>query len=555
MLQVPTSFADLPAALTAQVLSHVPQAPRLTQCALVCRAWASAATLSTVDVQLNLEANTVHAFNCWLQQHAGQLRTLRLGGGFSNPLRLPLGQFKQLQRLEVKFVVKFVVVRGEQLGASSSGQQLDVSNADNGAAAVSLPSLQHLQLEFLVLESINSLLRLTAAPQLTSLVFMHNNFAGLQRIESHSGRREYTEEAVQQLAAAAPAMLQRLPRLVVLELPGTPLSDEALQQLASMQGLRQVTLSREQHAAACDLQLLPSSITRLCYKTSAYGEEDPSLPPELQQLTGLLNLQLHYCCLPPTLLGSVTQLQTLHLDTCTLLPIGPEAEDESEGTAALLDALIKLTHLQDLELQDTGIRTTSVSPQRFAALTASSHLTRLAVQSHKGGRLPKGAVRHMFPSQRQQRLLRHLELRILYWHGFIDSAWRIDSTDLASIASCCPGLQHLDVTGTVQPGADVSVLLQLPDSCTSLAVGGAAFSDAAAATVVQLTQLKHLSWQHSKQLTDTGLQQLTALDLDSLAAGFNGLSLELHKALYKSGADSEVSSSQRLARDPRKVGQ
>jgi hypothetical protein len=372
---------------------------------------------------------------------------------------------------------------------------------------------------------------------------MHNNFAGLQRIESHSGRREYTEEAVQQLAAAAPAMLQRLPRLVVLELPGTPLSDEALQQLASMQGLRQVTLSREQHAAACDLQLLPSSITQLCCKTSGDGEEKASLPPQLQQFTGLLNLQLGYCLLPPTLLGSVTQLQALRLEFCTLLPLDLEDEIETEGTAALLDTLPKLKHLQHLDLQDIALDTTGTSPQRFTALTASSHLTRLVVESYHAP-LPEGAVQHMFPAHHQQLQLRWLSISTELSYT---NEWCIDSAALSSIISCCPALQHLDVTCTVQPGSDPSVLLRLPDSCTSLLVGGAAFSDAAAATVAQLTKLKHLSWQDSRQLTDTGLHQLTALDLDSLVVSFCGLSHSLY------GTDTDTPGVQ-LARDPQKVG-
>jgi hypothetical protein len=51
----------------------------------------------------------------------------------------------------------------------------------------------------------------------------------------------------------------------------------------------------------------------------------------------------------------------------------------------------------------------------------------------------------------------------------------------------------------------VSGLLQLPDSCISLLLGGSAFRDAAASVLVQLTQLEHLparkaprfAWQES----------------------------------------------------------
>lgn len=105
--QVPTTFSDLPVVLPAQVLAHVPQQQRLTQCALVCRAWSSAAASVTVHVQCMLTAATALAFQAWLLQHAGQLRALQLSSGgpcscwqeaqAARPsLVLTLGKFEQL---------------------------------------------------------------------------------------------------------------------------------------------------------------------------------------------------------------------------------------------------------------------------------------------------------------------------------------------------------------------------------------------------------------------------------------------------------------------------
>lgn len=60
------------------------------------------------------------------------------------------------------------------------------------------------------------------------------------------------------------------------------------------------------------------------------------------------------------------------------------------------------------------------------------------------------------------------------------------------MVSSCPNLQELILCDTslmtsggavVCEGSDASPLLQLPESCTSLSIGGAAFSDAAAAVV------------------------------------------------------------------------
>lgn len=87
----------------------------------------------------------------------------------------------------------------------------------------------------------------------------------------------------------------------------------------------------------------------------------------------------------------------------------------------------------------------------------------------------------------------------------------MDSADLDNLICCCPGLRDLNITGVMRPGADVSGLLQLPTSCTTLNIGGAAFTDAAAPVLAQLTHLEYLSWCSSEGLTDAGFEQLTAL--------------------------------------------
>jgi hypothetical protein len=68
----------------------------------------------------------------------------------------------------------------------------------------------------------------------------------------------------------------------------------------------------------------------------------------------------------------------------------------------------------------------------------------------------------------------------------------------------------------VHTGADLFGLLQLPDSCTSLLLGGAACADAAASVLVQLTQLDYLCVNKAPRFTDAGLLQLAALDLGRL---------------------------------------
>jgi hypothetical protein len=360
-----TTLSDLSAELAAEVLRHVPQQQRLTQCALVCRTWASAAAVATLHVKCKLTPATAPALQAWLQQHAGQLLTLQLSGRGRISLRLPLHKLKRLKILKLQYFK--LQLPGEE---------------------VTLSSLQRLQLWAVELARFNSLLQLTAAPQLTSLdigscSFTEQEFCGCTY-------KDNTAAAVERLAAAVPDMLQRLPLLSELMMPDLPLSDAAVQQLAAMQGLRQVSLAHLKHVPVCDLQYLPSSITQLSLLDCRdYGQLPPSLPPRLQQLTGLLHLNLFSCSLPPTLLASVTQLQSLTLEGGMLLPIAFQDDDGPDvGTLALLDVLPKLTRLQELHLQAANLDDTGIAPQRFAALTASSHLTRLVVHSDNGAPLP-----------------------------------------------------------------------------------------------------------------------------------------------------------------------
>lgn len=148
--------------------------------------------------------------------------------------------------------------------------------------------------------------------------------------------------------------------------------------------------------------------------------------------------------------------------------------NNTEGTTALLAALAALQSLQHLHLQLGELDTVRVPAQQFSTLTTSSHLTELAIDSNNLSPLPPGAARHMFPTGRQLPLLQRLTISPTE----IDTdppgpnEWCIDSADIASICKGCPGLRFLDIFGTVRPGADLSELLQLPQSCTSLLMGG-----------------------------------------------------------------------------------
>jgi hypothetical protein len=422
----------------------------------------------------------------WLQQHAGQLESLQLTIDLNEPddeqlsdndwdtrheLQLPWAQLAKLQRLQLEGFVLSLPWEGDSRGANSgasAGAEASGSSSSgedtHTPAPLLLPSLQHLQLSKFELVSSSSLLQLARAPGLTSLKFSDISIPHLQYCSEEHHQWRNKEPAVQQLAAVITGLLQQLPRLAVLELPGMPMCAEAVQQLGSMQGLQQVVLQQVEYMPVCDLQHLPTSITQLHLTEYGIGAAtEHSLPPQLPQLTGLLRLELHSCAVPPKMLGAFKRLQALKVFCCRLLPAPAELDGddelngyETEGTAALLDALAGMTCLQDLELSLEGLDTVSTAPQRFAALTASNQLTRLAINPLDCNPLAKGAVQYMFPAGRQLPLLQELAIcPEVTADNWAEDAWCMEGADICNIAKCCTGLQKLYIAHTVRPGAEV----------------------------------------------------------------------------------------------------
>ena len=463
--QTPSSAAALPEALTAQILQHVPQQHRLQQCALACKAWASAAALATAHVQQKLQAKgrAIPALESWLRKHAGHLESLQLSHSKTAvykqlDLQLPWAQLAKLQCLQLEGFKVMLPGEDDSSGSNPSSGLVASNGSTTGEgthtlAPLLLPSLQHLQLSKVQLVSTSSLLQLAGAPGLTSLKTKDISFAQSRKISNHAA-------AVQQLAAAMPKLLQQLPRLAVLELPGMPISDAAMQQLGCMQGLQEVSLAHADYIPPCGLQHLPNSITQLQFHGNLYGMgPGPALPLQLQQLTGLLQLTLEYCMVQPAVLGSFTRLQELQLLTCRLPSLQDDEEAfanvDTEGTAALLDALSKMTCVQDLYLSLQGLDTVSTAPQRFAALTASTQLKRLALKPDDKMPIPQGAAQYMFPAGRQLPFLEVLTISpTVDWREDLgtEEEWCLEGTDIRNIVSCCTGLQELDIGHIVRPG-------------------------------------------------------------------------------------------------------
>jgi hypothetical protein len=163
----------------------------------------------------------------------------------------------------------------------------------------------------------------------------------------------------------------------------------------------------------------------------------------------------------PAVLGSFTRLQELRLLTCRLPSLQNDEEAyenfDTEGTAALLDALSKLTCLQELHLSLQGLDTVSTATQRFAALTASTRLTRLVLNPDDKIPLPQGAAQYMFPAGRQLPFMDTLAISpTVDWRTDLgtEEEWCLEGRDIHSIVACCTALEELDIGHTIRPGGD-----------------------------------------------------------------------------------------------------
>jgi hypothetical protein len=137
--------------------------------------------------------------------------------------------------------------------------------------------------------------------------------------------------------------------------------------------------------------------------------------------------------LEPNVLAGKTQLQRLELSDCRM-------NGGLVGTARLMLNLQYLGQLTYLNLNNCVSRSEpSLSAAAYSALTASSKLRHLAVQSC---RLPVDAWQHLFPVGKQLPHLTELSLEF-------DSPPTHQHVTCASnsLVSCCPGLQSLRLIG------------------------------------------------------------------------------------------------------------
>lgn len=311
--------------------------------------------------------------------------------------------------------------------------------------------------------------------------------------------------------------------LAVQAEPPDLLQTTALRSVTAMQSLQHLSMGfGAVHSNDTLPTVLPPGLTRLelemqnvvGFPNFGFGLNQPGIQAclkSLQHMQHLQELDLQLCDLDPTVLGSSNGLRKLQLGSCHLLPRG------KAGAHALLGALQGFTALQaihlDMQVSSSNVAR-SVAPAHFAALTESAHLTSLELAATEAMPLPRGAVRYMFPDGCSKPKLRVLSISNANHSRYVcddDAGVCLKDRDVSRIVCACPGLNTLQLMRVVQPGATFASFQRLPESFSSLSVGGQAFGDAAAVAVVQLTQLRALKWSRSPGFSDVGFQQLTAL--------------------------------------------
>lgn len=248
---------DLPQAAVINILQHVPLKQRLAL-ALVCRSWAAAAVLATVDVDTTLRsAAGVRHFQQWLERCAGQLQRLAAKHKQENSLcllQVPCSTLTQLavlsvRNLQVAFIVQSAgaqasrrtrsstsTAQSRALSSSHGSSSSDALHAASlPAAAGILPHLQQLELWDCDV-TVSTFQQLPQLSHLTSLTLENLILWNSSTFQTIHGYTIHEEEVMR-------SALEKLPNLSVLSL-GVPLVTlRVLPVIGNMQRLQTLSLN------------------------------------------------------------------------------------------------------------------------------------------------------------------------------------------------------------------------------------------------------------------------------------------------------------------------
>jgi len=443
--------------------------PERFTCALVCKAWAEAATVATHSITLKCRVQDLSCLQLWLEKNGKQLKGLQLYQGDGSELKaLPCVQLKELllcawSGLEVEHRVWSDIAAATNLTSISLGWVETMSQqADIVSALTALPNLQHLTWQYVEWCGQQTVSDSALLQHLTKLTVLELNgdieSGALQHLGTVTRLQHLSIGAAQDWGAAGCPGLQELKALTSLEVFSSGYDIPAI--VCQLTALRQLDVSQATCTGLHQLQVLTSlTLLRVGLLTGP--------PPESAslQLPSLQHMELSEC---------FAALHTSFLSGCTQLHVLLLQGVRFRGTGSLVAS----TMLQRLKLRNCS----SDAADRVADMVFNPVAWQ---QTFRGrGRLPH---------------LTSLQLSFLYPD--------FQRPDLECVVACCSSLQmlrldHLNYS-TASALERLSGLICLHLRCIDNQECGA---------VAQLTRLRELRVYSSASLSAVGLRQLAALE-------------------------------------------
>lgn len=338
---------ELPPEVLRYLLQHVELKQRLGTCALVSRAWKTAAVAATISMAVTVTSNSCNSLAMWLNSNGSGLQFLSIARRreSANSKQGPCHMLLALSRLQQ--------LRSLRMSLIDIAPSTSATRAAAGNTAAEMQSQQYLLDNALgLLTALTSLLLLDGAADLRQLY----KCTELQRLELTAAEHK------------------RGPNTAANELELREAIKAALQQLTQ---LTQLTL------------------------ISPAEQQLPALEPQLfDNLTQLRALWLEGY---NVVLGST--LASTSLSGLTRLKLFGVVQ-EPGGAAALFRSIGQLQQLQHLNLDRMlHVAINEVDPQHLPYLTASDHLTHLSLQRCM---FSEDAWEYVFPAERQLFQLRSL---------------------------------------------------------------------------------------------------------------------------------------------------
>jgi len=453
-------------------------------CALVCKAWAEAATAATHSIVLEHSIQDLSGLQTWLEKHGNQVTTLQLhecnrAAVTALPCRAKL-QDLLLHNVSIASRTWGDIAAATKLTSISlDSVQTASQQADVVAALTALPNLE--QLTWCSVQCSDSDSRqnlsdsslLQQITRLTSLDLQWITAAALQHLGSLTKLQHLSISVTGEWHAAGCPGLQELTALTSLKLDRKYLGWRDLPAVVSqLTALQQLDVATATHTALNQLQVL-TGLTQLCVGVTT--GLSPQLPP--LKLPALQHLEVSgdkYGYMPMSFLASCTRLQFLNLHGYNF-----------EGPGSLLAS----TMLQHLELVSCSVFELDIAAD--------------AVPWQQDFR------QRVFPGPGQLPHLTYLQL----WP---DVPATVQQADINSMVERCSNLQVLGLDTLRDSFAPA--LARLP-GLTSLRLSGGSAHDCRA--LAQLTGLRQLTVDMPKDLSAVGLRRLAAAhQLTSLGFGW-----------------------------------